>query len=98
MRGGASTGAGNPRPTAIPTSNSFDPMTSCNLDSDCPPLFVGTNYFWWQEIMELYVKHKDLDLWKIIMNGPMIIEKSKDRFTNDDYKLMSKNSKAMHIL
>ena len=28
----------------------------------------------------------------------MIIEKSKDRFADNDYKLMSKNSKAMHIL
>ena len=59
-------------------------MASYSFDSDCPPLFMGTNYVWWQEIMELYVKHKDLDLWEIIKYGPIIIEKSKDQFTNDD--------------
>ena len=73
-------------------------MASYNLDSDCPPLFMGTNYFWWHEVMEFYVKHKDLDLWEIIKRGPIIIEKSKDQFTNDDYKMMSKNSKAINML
>jgi len=47
---------------------------------------------------KIYVKHKDLDLWEIIMNGPIIIEKWKDCFTNDDYKFMPKNSKAIDIL
>ena len=48
--------------------------------------------------MVLYVKHKGLNLWDIIESGPVIIGKSKDRFTNVDYKLMSNISKAMHIL
>jgi len=32
--------------------------------------------------MELYVKNKDLDLSEIIKKGPIVIEKSNDRFTN----------------
>ena len=73
-------------------------MATYNLDSDCPPLFMGTNYRWWQEIMEPYVKNKDFNLQEIIKNGPIVIEKSKDQFTNDDYKMMSKNSKAINML
>ena len=48
--------------------------------------------------MEFYVEHKDLDLQEIIRKGPIIIEKSKDQFTNDDYKMMAKNSKAINML
>jgi len=54
-------------------------MASYNLNSDCSPLFTSTNYFWWQEIMEHYAKHKSPDLWEIIKNGPIIIEKSNDK-------------------
>jgi len=72
-------------------------MASYNLDPDCPPLFMAPSYFWWQEIMELYVKHKDIDLWETIKKAPIVIEKSKDQFTNDDYKIMSKISKAINM-
>ena len=48
--------------------------------------------------MELYVKHKDIDLQEIIKKGPIVVEKSKDQFTNDDYKMRSKNSKTINIL
>jgi len=48
--------------------------------------------------MELYVKHKDLDLWEIIKKGLVFIEKPKDQFTNNDYRMMSKNSKAIYVL
>jgi len=73
-------------------------MASYDFDSDCPPLFKGTNYFLWQETIELYIKHKSLDLWKIIVKGPIVIEKSEDEYTEDDYKRISKNFKAINIL
>lgn len=47
---------------------------------------------------ELYVKHKDVDLWEIIKKDPIVMEKSKDQFSNDDYKMMTKNSKAINML
>ena len=48
--------------------------------------------------MELYIKRKGADIWEIIKKRPIIIEKSKDRFTDDDYKLISKIFKAINIL
>ena len=73
-------------------------MASCNLGSDCAPLFMVINYFWWQEITELYVKHEDIDLWQIMNKGPIIIENSKDQLIDSDYNVMPKKSKAINVL
>ena len=73
-------------------------MASYDFDSDCPPLFKGANYFWWQETMERYIKHKDLDLWDIVAKGPLVIEKSEDEYAENDYRRISKNFKAINIL
>ena len=73
-------------------------MAIYSLDSDCPPLFMGSNYFWWQESLKLYVKRKYINLWEIIKKGPIVIEKSKDQFTNEDYNMMSKTFIAINML
>ena len=51
-------------------------MASYDFDSDCPSLFKGTDYFLCQETTELYIKHKGLNIWKIMVKGPTVIEKS----------------------
>jgi len=43
--------------------------------------------------MQLYIKHKDLELWEIMLNGPIVIDKFKDAYTEDDYKKYLKISK-----
>ena len=48
--------------------------------------------------MERYIKHKGLDLWEIMVKGPIVIEKSEDEYAEDDYKQISKNFKAINIL
>ena len=48
--------------------------------------------------MKLYIKHKDLDLWEIMVKGAILIEKSEDEYVRDDYKRISKNFKAVNIL
>jgi len=72
-------------------------MASYNLDFDYLPMFTGTNYFWWQVKIELYNNCKGVDIWEIIKKGPIVTEKSEDWFT-EDYKMISKNSKAINIL
>jgi len=44
--------------------------------------------------MELYIKHKDLNLWEIMVKGPIVIEKSEDKYIEDDYEQISKSFKA----
>ena len=73
-------------------------MASYDFDSDCPPLFKGTNYFLWEEAIEHYINHKGLDLWEIMIKGPIVIEKSEDEYAEDDYKQISKNFKTINIL
>ena len=48
--------------------------------------------------MERYIKHMGLDLWEIMIKGPIVIEKSKDDCAEDDFKRISKNFKAINIL
>jgi len=43
--------------------------------------------------MQFYVKHKDLELWAIMVSGPIVIDKFEDRYTEDDYKKYLKISK-----
>ena len=35
-----------------------------------PPLFIGTNYSYWQECMKIYIQDIDLKLWTIILRKP----------------------------
>jgi len=73
-------------------------MASYDFDSDCPPLFKGTNYVLWRETMQACIKHKDLELWEIMINGPITIDKFEDEYTEDDYKKISQNFKVINIL
>jgi len=48
--------------------------------------------------MQLYIKHNDIGRWKIIINGPIVIDKFENEYTEDDYKKISKNFKVINIL
>ena len=48
--------------------------------------------------MELYIKHKGFNLREIMVKGPIVIEKLKDEYAEDDYKWIFKNFKAINIL
>jgi len=36
--------------------------------------------------MQLYIKHKDLELCEIMINGPIVIDNFEDAYIEDDYK------------
>ena len=45
-----------------------------------PPLFVRDNYAYWKTRMKLFIQASDYEVWKIILNGPIIpIKKVRDR-------------------
>ncbi|GAB2270277.1 hypothetical protein Dimus_038833 [Dionaea muscipula] len=72
-----------------------------------PPYFKGQNYSWWKNSMEIHIQAEDYQIWKIIEDGPLIIDpvekegkkssKSKAEYTNDDLKKLKKNAKAMRL-
>ena len=40
-----------------------------------PPLFNGDNYSYWKTRMRLFIQANDYEVWKIIVNGPLIPKK-----------------------
>jgi len=80
-------------------------------DQDCsttrPPLFRGTNFCYWENLMRMFVKTKDYELWNIVTRGPCFpktmvdqksAEKTEEQCTQEDFARLSKNFKAMRIL
>jgi len=37
-----------------------------------PPLFRGTNFSYWKNLMQIFVKTKDYELWNIVTEGPYV--------------------------
>jgi len=72
-----------------------------------PPLFKGTNFSYWKNLMQMFIKTEDYELLNIITKGsyvPMTIvdgksvKKKEDQYTQEDFAKLSKNCKALHIL
>jgi len=72
-----------------------------------PPLFKGTNFAYWKNLMQMFIKTEDYELWNIITKGLCVptttvdwkvVKKTEEQYTQEDYARLSKNYKAMHIL
>jgi len=72
-----------------------------------PPLFRGTNFLYWKNLMQMFIKTEDYELWNIVTKGPYVpqitidgktVTKTEDQYTQEDFARLSKNYKAMHIL
>jgi len=72
-----------------------------------PPLSKGTNFAYWKNLMQMFIKTEDYELWNIITKGPYVpmttvdgksIKKNEDQYTQEDFAKPSKNCKAIHIL
>ncbi|XP_052172230.1 uncharacterized protein LOC127788160 [Diospyros lotus] len=71
------------------------------------PFFDGTDYAYWKTMMEDFLTAYSLDLWEIVRDGPYvpkekvkrgeveeIVEKSRDKYTDEDKRLIALNAKA----
>ena len=72
-----------------------------------PPLFVGDNYAYWKTRMKLFIQVSDYEVWRIILNGPLIptkkvrdqeVVKQEDEWDANDLKSAQLNAKVMHTL
>ena len=70
-----------------------------------PPLFKGTNFSYWKNCMQMFIKIEDYKLWNIITKGPYVpmrtidektVKKTEEQYTQEDFIRLSKNCKAMH--
>ena len=37
-----------------------------------PPLFRGTNFSYWKNLMQIFIKTEDYELWNIVTNRPYV--------------------------
>jgi len=37
-----------------------------------PPLFRGTNFSYWKNLMQVFIKTEDCELWDIVTKGPYV--------------------------
>ncbi|MQL86331.1 hypothetical protein Taro_018864 [Colocasia esculenta] len=63
-----------------------------------PPLFDGEDYNYWKTRMEFFLQGLDFQLWSIIEEGDLLVTNEKDKWTDEDKKKISLNSKVKSIL
>ncbi|CAM8880014.1 unnamed protein product [Rhodiola kirilowii] len=84
-------------------------MSSINDSFGKPPLLKPGQFDWWQDQFEAHVCSLDGQLWSIFETGLLTIpldttypekpvEKTKDKYTDEDYKKLEKNARAKKVL
>ncbi|VFQ77872.1 unnamed protein product [Cuscuta campestris] len=72
-----------------------------------PPLFDGTNYSYWKEMIRMFIQSNDYKLWLIVKNGcgvPMKkvgevnVPTTEEESNNEDCKKMELNAKAINMI
>ncbi|CAM8957704.1 unnamed protein product [Rhodiola kirilowii] len=74
-----------------------------------PPLLKPGQFDWWKDQFEAHVCSLDGQLWSIFESGPLTIppdtsdpekpvEKTKDQYTDEDYKKLEKNARAKKVI
>ena len=69
-----------------------------------PPLFDGSNYPVWKNLMTVFIKAHDIELWKVIVLGPHVIKqqdgslKSEHEYTSTYWKKERINAQSMQLL
>ena len=73
-----------------------------------PPLFCGTNFSHWSNLMKMYLIDMDYDLWRIVRDGPRVpmitqadgtkVPKEEDDYDQTDLETISKSYRAINAL
>jgi len=72
--------------------------------SNIPPLFDGSNYYFWKGKMELFLRSQDNDMWAVIIDGDFVpttkegAVKDKSAWSTDEKAQVLLNSKARLFL
>jgi hypothetical protein len=72
--------------------------------SNRPPLFDGSNYYFWKGKMELFLRSQDNDMWSVITDGDFVPKtkedtiKDKSAWSTDEKAQVLLNSKARLFL
>ena len=60
-----------------------------------PPLLMRGNYPYWKCRMKIFIKAQQRLLWKVIEDGPFVIHKDENNYTEDNWKKLDLNEKLV---
>ncbi|MQL76927.1 hypothetical protein Taro_009321 [Colocasia esculenta] len=63
-----------------------------------PPFFDGEDYNYWKTMMQFFLQGYDYQLWTIIEEGDLIVLNPSEEWTDDDRRMLSRNSKAKNLI
>ncbi|MQL81186.1 hypothetical protein Taro_013641 [Colocasia esculenta] len=63
-----------------------------------PPFFDGSDYSYWKNMMQVFLRAQDYELWKIVDKGPAELPEDEDLWTKEQIKKSTLNWSAMNMM
>ncbi|MQM22472.1 hypothetical protein Taro_055524 [Colocasia esculenta] len=63
-----------------------------------PPFFDGTDYPYWKNSMQVFLRAQDFELWKIVSKGAYVLPEDEDTWTKDQIKKGTLNWSALNMM
>lgn len=63
-----------------------------------PPYFDGTNFTYWKNRMQVFLRAQDHEIWKVVNTGPHVLSEDESKWTEDEVKKAKLNYSAMNIM
>jgi gag-polypeptide of LTR copia-type/Zinc knuckle len=63
-----------------------------------PPFFDGTDYSYWKNRMQVFLRAQDYELWKIVSKGPAQLPEEEDTWTREQIKKDTLNWSALNMM
>ena len=63
-----------------------------------PPYFDGTDYPYWKNRMQVFLRAQNYELWKIVSKGPYVLPEDEDTWTKDQIAKGTLNWSALNMM
>jgi hypothetical protein len=63
-----------------------------------PPYFDGTDYGYWKNRMQVFLRAQDYDLWKIVSKGPVELPEEEETWTREQIKKATMTWSALNMM
>ena len=63
-----------------------------------PPFFDGTDYPYWKNRMQVFLRAQNFELWKIVSKGAYILPQDEDTWTKDQISKGTLNWSALNMM
>ena len=63
-----------------------------------PPFFDGSNYPYWKNRMQVFLRAQDYQIWRVVSKGPYELPENEDDWAEEHIKKSTVNFNAMNIM